>query len=496
MSTNARAGSDLRETVRIALALVLCAYGVALIYLSIHPPITFTIGSATLKAGGFKSTPRIFLALWALHALARRRSGREILPLSSRREKAGSLLSLFGLVFAVYIGNNIVMGSGDTKSAQLLSVSLFRHGGIDFDWVVPLLKQRPYWLKVIDGHYLSAFPLGTGFLVLPVQALAALISPDYGELAYMQKLEKVSAGLLAALTVTVCFCFLLRLTDKRRALFLTLLLAFGTNLWVTASQTLWQHGGACLCLVIALYLLARAEEDPRAIRFIGIPMVLAVFCRPLGALWIAPAVVWILLRHPRHIAWLILFALPLAAAAAALHLNVYHSLLGPYASHGSGKSWRTPLAEGLAGNLFSPARGIFVFTPVVFFSLAGLAAGLRTPRLRPLMIVAGVSVAAHLVVISRFSHWWGGHCYGPRFMTEVMPFLLLLILPLLPRLESSRAWKTVFALAIAWSVYTQAAGVYSQRATEWCRTWDIDAHPEHLWSWSHPHWLAWAQESR
>jgi len=476
------------------LVVLLCGYGAVLFFFALYPPVEFSVGPAELKVGGDKSTPRLFIALWLLWAGVRFRLGREVLPVMPRRAVLWSSAALFGLVYAAYLGNNLVLRGGDSMPAQLLSVSLLRHGSIYFDWLLPLIERQPYWLVHVDGHYLSSFPLGTGFLVLPVHVLAAIVSPQFGQLEYMQRLEKTSAAIVAALAVVLFFHFMRAYTSKKKALFLAFLLGFGTNLWVTGSQNLWQHGASALCLVAALLLYSHAGERREAAWLLGWPMVLALFCRPLNVLWIVPLGILAGLRYPRRTVAGALLALPLLLFAGWIHFHYYGHVLGSYAIHGEGRSWQTPLAYGLAANLVSPGRGVVVYTPMVLFAVAGAFCGLRRPELRGLTLAAVAAIVAYLMVISKFSHWWGGYCYGPRFQTELMPLYVFLLFPALPHLAGHRCRLSLFVGAVTVSVLMQSAGAFSRAVHDWSRYRDIDRHPERLWDWNQPQWLAWWQQ--
>lgn len=45
-------------------------------------------------------------------------------------------------------------------------------------------------------------------------------------------------------------------------------------------------------------------------------------------------------------------------------------------------------------------------------------------------------VGVHLIMVSGFAPWYGGHCYGPRYSTGIVPwFALLAILAVESRLQ-------------------------------------------------------------
>ncbi len=87
--------------------------------------------------------------------------------------------------------------------------------------------------------------------------------------------------------------------------------------------------------------------------------------------------------------------------------------------------------EHVAALLFSPYRGLFVYSPVVLLGLAGSL----LPARACLRILGATGVAAclgMLLFIASFHYWAGGHAWGPRFLAGVE----LLLAPGLARVFS------------------------------------------------------------
>jgi hypothetical protein len=82
-----------------------------------------------------------------------------------------------------------------------------------------------------------------------------------------------------------------------------------------------------------------------------------------------------------------------------------------------------PFWEGLAVQLISPNRGLFVFSPVLLFAVSGFVLAVRAPEDRGLHVAFAATVIFHLVLVSRHHTWWAGWSFGPRFMIDVLPFL-------------------------------------------------------------------------
>jgi hypothetical protein len=92
-------------------------------------------------------------------------------------------------------------------------------------------------------------------------------------------------------------------------------------------------------------------------------------------------------------------------------------------------------------------------------------------------------VVLHFLVVSRVNLWWGGYCWGPRYLTEIMP--LLVILMALGSAELERPWaKRSLAVVAVYCVLIQALGVYFYPNGHWDNTpVSVDQAGYRVWDW-------------
>ncbi len=117
---------------------------------------------------------------------------------------------------------------------------------------------------------------------------------------------------------------------------------------------------------------------------------------------------------------------------------------------------------------------------------------------RRLATLAVFVIAVHTVVVSTDPNWWGGHCYGARMTTDLVPwFFLLAVIGCRCLREESRARVKHYAIALGLLALVIGAmmnghGALSQSANDWVNGGpnDVDQKPSRVWDWRHPQFLA------
>lgn len=291
------------------------------------------------------------------------------------------------------------------------------------------------------GHWYNAYPLGPSLLALPfiaiIQLIASAISTLFPRAHFLiaqpvisaflrgdlfgahQLAELWSAAPIAALSALFVYLTTLRFLPRRQALLLALIFAFGTTQWSTASRSLWQHGPSVLCLALTLYLLLQPRPE-----FAAIPLALSFIARPSNFIAVAVLTVYVAVHHRDRLLRFLACAAPVAALFFLYNLTVLHSLLPRYFHAGVQTS--KPWLWGVAMNLVSPSRGLLIFTPVFLFAIAGAALAFTRPFRLPLACYLTVIVLCHAALLGNY---WGGHCYGPRYFSDMAPFLIFLLIP-------------------------------------------------------------------
>jgi hypothetical protein len=408
---------------------------------------------------------------------------------STRQRLSSPWLLFLGVVF-LYSLNGRSLTAGDTIPASYLPLSILREFDLDLD-EFPFLYEpdMPWFVQRVDGRVVSAYPPWAGVLSLPVYLLPVL-GGLVAQSPWVYDLAKLSATLVTALSVVLLLLTLRRLTGATVAYCIAIVYAFGTSSFSTSSQALWQHGPSQLFITLTMYWLVRGISEPRFSAYTGLALASAVLCRPTNALIAAPIVAYLICHRRDQFVGFLLAALPPALCLATYNLHYFGSpfttgiigTTGPSRIWGSASAlFSTPLAEGLAGVLVSPARGLFVYSPILLVSVVGMVMVWRrpTPVLLRYLSLAPLPV---LVLTAKWLNWWGGGSYGPRLLADITP---LLCLYLYPPFEWARAKPVVrygLTCLAAFSIAFHALRVFG--AGDWNGHPNVDRHLERLWSWT------------
>jgi hypothetical protein len=434
------------------------------------------------------------------------------------------VLLFLGVYF--FSGLSRISTSFDSRWSVFIAMSVWNHGDTNLDEYPDAIRSTDeYALECVDsaghvlthvatcnGHWYNSYPIGGPLLAAPlVVAEVEILRAAQPLLAHIHSsqpvidgflhdnyvvahalMEEEAASFLLAVSAVVMYFIARRFLPAGRSVWLALLFALATSAYSVAGRALWQHTPSMLLLTIIIYMLLRAEETPALAAWAGLPVALAYTVRPTDSLFVLIFTAYVAVRHRHYLIWYLLAAAPVAIAFVGYNESVYHSILSPY--------YQTPLdgflprnwpklGVGLAGNLISPSRGLFIYTPVFLFSIWSMLRGKWRTPLAPWLAVLAL---AHWVAISAYvANWWAGQCYGPRFFTDLTPVFVLFLIPYFADWTTlSRAVRiTLIALALT-GFAMHLRGGWSSAVYEWnVKPTDIDHHPERNWDWSDPPFL-------
>ena len=395
----------------------------------------------------------------------------------------------------MYFANGREIGSVDSQPTKYAARELLLRGSLALNHVVgatPELLSRHTIVLAADGRYRSTYS--------PVPALtAAAVSWPLAASGILDlrgehapgRIAKFAASLVTAVAVAIAFLTVRRWLPITPALFLAIGLGLGTGLWSTVSQTLWQHETSILGFVLAIHGLTARTPGPARGLVIGVGVALACSSR----LSVVPAGFVLLLAtwacHGTRTMIAALSVVSIAAAVLILHnVNAFGHVLGPLPYleslhgqfHATDRSFRLAW-DGYAGLLISPSRGLLIFSPIVAVAALGFRAawseGWHAAQRWCLL-----AAAAQFTLYGAYSVWWAGHTYGPRYMLDVLPFLVPGAALGMTGLRLRSVAGVCAALALSWSMAVSALGAYVYPAELWNTSpSEVDRYHERLWDW-------------
>jgi hypothetical protein len=451
-----------------------------------------------------------------------------------RRRGARTAILLALAAFLVYNLNGRVISSSDTRATRFVPFALLKGGTLLLDPVLDVVQtsRRAYWVQPArGGGHASLFPVVTPLLVTPLYVPAAVLLARQGWPAPALNaagafMEKLAASCIAAAAAGLMFVLLRRRLPPARALGLAAAFALGTETWMIGSQALWQHGAEELLLIVAL-LAFTGPLRAAHLAIGGAACGLAIAGRPIDALLVAPFALLAPAWAGRRAAWFFLAAAAPLALTLAYNLDAFGLPGGGYQLFvdAGRRYFEQPMARGLVEMLFSPDKGLFVYTPFLLFlpvylrralgahangpasaskpvpasappplkgpdfasgpaareaqaagppagtardlgrqpgppPPAGRLAALRrflADRDRALNTLLLAGILAQLLVYAR-SEWRGGSCYGPRYLTDLLPLAVWMLAPVVASLQPRPL--AVFRQAVVFSIAVQAIGAF------------------------------------
>ena len=337
-----------------------------------------------------------------------------------------------------------------------------------------------------NDHVCSVFPPGMAVLALPFFAPFVLAGFSPFDLGLLVHGGHVVAAFVEVLATLLLWSVMRRFAGPRWSLVLVLLYFLATSVRTVASQALWQHSGVHLAVAAALWLMLREEQLSLGREFF------AGLLLGLGAVVRQTAGLVALGIHGMRPVRLVVSLIGAAIGVAPLLAYNYFAFGSPLEQGYGTKPFDTPPQLGLYGLLFSPSRGLLVYTPYVIFAFVALLRAWRWPgevatRLRWLSLVW----LAALVLYATYAEWWGGRVFGSRFLDDLAPVLFAaLAWAIGVGLMRTLVARFVFAIMALWSfvIFQAAAFLYD-------KSWDtlpvnVNDDPSRLFNWSDPQWLA------
>lgn len=397
-----------------------------------------------------------------------------------------------------------LISSGDTAPASLIPFTILENHTPYLDSLIPYIEMRyenTYFLLTGNGHFVSLFPIVTPVLVTPLYIIPYLALKFCGTgisiydpyfFLLISLMEKISASIVTSLACVFVFLSIRKMFNDKIAWVSTITFGLATNTWSTSSQTLWQHGMVELLLAAMIYLvlLIEEKENIKYIVLLGFLSGLFVFNRPPDSVFLIPIVGYILFLKKKSRLYYCFSATIASIPFIYYNFYTFGNLFGGYSQNLETLTIEINTVSNILGLLFSPNRGLFIYSPVLILSLVGMYKlyTFKNKNIRVFLYLFSISFVLDLLVYASFDiHWWAGYCYGPRFLSGMTPIIVMYLAVFLHYVEvelsanKKAILKSIFLILLAISFFVQVIGTFYYPSGDWNGNPDINTHSERLW---------------
>ena len=361
-----------------------------------------------------------------------------------KRSVIGSLFRHFGLVLflsslGVYLLTLNGLWATDHSSAFVeFQYSLYTNHSLVLG-KVGIFQPHSVDVFSYNGNYFMANAPGTAFLTLPFAIIAFILVGHFsvfGDVLLLTEFPIALANSFAVYFVYRIGSFYFR---KEISVFLAFSYAFSTISWPFATFFFQSDLSALLDLISCYLAIKIGRETSVSIRLIvlcGLAVTISSTVDYVNAILIPILAIYIFLTGRGRTNIVRALASFIASSSLTfLFLGMYN-----YASFGNPflsseqlylkspnffGNFTFPVHLGVILNLFSPMRGVLLFSPILILGFWGTWKMMRKPTVDREAILF---LALFLGIFLPYSAWYdptAGEAFGPRFIISAIPFLLI-----------------------------------------------------------------------
>ena len=407
-------------------------------------------------------------------------------------------LGLFFLLFYL-AGARGTMSFGDDISMLAVTESIATKGS------VAVAPETPGATAGLEGRYYSKYGLGQSLLGVPFYLVGAYLqnhlakpntylNPNADPITYWVCLLGIFSG-VGAVVFLYLSCTELGF-GERASIIATIAFGACTFEWFYA-RTFMTEVPSTFFMIAAFYAMLRVRDTMLAkwLWWSGFSLGLAALVRLQNGVMLLVFGMWLLCelwiwhrydlkkRLVSMVAWLAPIVASLITIAAynfvrfgtltdvgleghagppvsqnptRLGFYVYLANIVGLQSHSGPGLFKSEFYAPLFGLLLGSGKGIFWYAPILIPAVYGWSFFWK--KCPGVAGILGVLVASNLLFYSFFSTWWGGGVWGPRFMVQTLPFLMIGLAALIDHGLGLVGWIVVGATA-ALSLFIQIASI-------------------------------------
>lgn len=388
-------------------------------------------------------------------------------------------IGIFVILYSINARTTLI---GDSLAHLYQAASLVYSGDYTLDeykntFIALNDGKLPYFIVESGGHLRSLYNYLPALILVPFFAVGRLILGE--EFRYAVMMWGMIGKLAASLLILGAGIFLWKLLYRRVCKPISVLTLtafwFGSPLWVLSIDYL-QHNPLVFFKLAALYMLFRSEDSEKPYFFFGGLFLAFTFLSRyqnlLSVLMISGWVFWNNRRNKEifkfFLGGFVMVPLTLLYHKAAFG-GPFTQALFPYIA------FNAPFLTTLILLFLNPSKGFFIHSPWGIFSIIPFITLIRKAKQqRPpnLAIACMLSVLPTLILYGKLNCWFGGWCWGYRYLIDILPEMVILF-----AFGTAYLWR--FA-AVRWgasalvtvSIMIQLLGVLTYDH-EWHRIYDL-----------------------
>ncbi len=408
-------------------------------------------------------------------------------------------------IFVVFQTSYVKQTSGDSQLTLLTSQSIIESGNVNlskyYSQVPPEQFSNGTWKFRFNNEKNQleyGYPIGNSIISIPFVFIANKLGMSMLVQEHDASLQTLIASLLAMILLLLNFKLARLFVNDYLALLITLIFTFATSYISTCGTAFWSFNSELIFIVLLLIEITKSdlnESYKPSFGLLGLYLFAAWLCRPSAMVFIAVFFVWMFLKQRSLIiktiisfAIFILFFMFLSYSWYGTFIPFYYN---PFMWQSLAKT--VSIWEGFLLILFSPNRGLFIYSPFLIFAF------FSSFTLARKTIVFKILIGWFLVYIlslGNLSNWWGGWSFGARLCTDIIPCLFLLLLLGLKHIDFTKSSHniTMFLFLIT-SLFgfgiNTFQGIYNIETYNWNDYPAIDKNYQfYKWNWQYPQFLA------
>jgi hypothetical protein len=383
-------------------------------------------------------------------------------------KKYDYLFLLFG-VFLIYCSWTTPTFPNDVIGTQALPYTILGNHTVYLDETYQSYMNdrnlRYRFVEVGDDHYASLFPIVTPVLITPLYVIPFLFNIPFTDLLQLV-MSHIASALISALSVVFIYLACRYISSRKVALLSALIFAFATSTWSISSQHLFAHGMSELLLAIMIFLVIRNESccSTWNIVFMGMCSGLFIFNRPSDSILVLPIIGYVLWYHRAKMGHYLFSGFLSGIPFLIYNELVFHNPIGGYSQVTSRLSFDITFFSNYLGLLIAPNRGLLVFTPILILAIFGFW-HIRDNNKPVSRFLEGslIAIAITISVYASFDDWQGGETYGPRYLTCILPYLIIglcIFFDTLAKKPRKIYVMAIIGLLITFSIFVQLIGLF------------------------------------